>query len=108
MEVEHAGRLPPTLGGKQDGQVSGMSDSGEWRDEKDSRGHSMVPATPRDVVHIRVGSFILVFLFAFAVLGVIARAPVITGIALVLAVVTVIDIVLAVRRQKSRRDGEAG
>ncbi|MCK2212614.1 hypothetical protein MF672_002185 [Actinomadura sp. ATCC 31491] len=51
----------------------------------------------------------LVFLFAFTVLGLIARAPVITGIAIALAVVTVIDMILAVRRQKQRRgDGEAG
>ncbi len=68
----------------------------------------MVPATPRDVVHIRVGSFLLVFLFALAVLGVISRAPVMTGIAIVAAVVVVIDIVLAVRRQKNRDTGEAG
>ncbi len=68
----------------------------------------MVPATPRDVAHIRVGSFILVFLFALAVLGVISRAPVMTGIAIVAAIVTVIDIVLAVRRQKDRDIGEAG
>lgn len=68
----------------------------------------MVPATPRDVVHIRVGSFLLVFLFVFTVLGIIARAPVITGIALVAAVVTIIDITLAVRRQKQRGNGEAG
>ncbi|TDD00270.1 hypothetical protein E1292_29140 [Nonomuraea deserti] len=85
-----------------------MSEHGEWHEEKSRRGHAMVPATPRDVVHIRVGSFLLVFLFAFAVLGLIARAPVMTGIAVVLAVLTVIDITLAVRRQKQRSDGEAG
>lgn len=83
-------------------------DHGEWHEEGDAKGHPMVPATPRDVVHIRVGSFLLVFLFAFAVLGLIARAPVLTGIAVVLAIVTVIDIVLAVRRQKARHNGEAG
>ncbi|MEO3794334.1 hypothetical protein ABGB14_29315 [Nonomuraea sp. B10E15] len=85
-----------------------MSEHGEWHEEKSSRGHAMVPATPRDVVHIRVGSFLLVFLFAVAVLGLIAGAPVMTGIAAVLAVLTVIDITLAVRRQKQRSDGEAG
>ncbi|MEV0378676.1 hypothetical protein [Nonomuraea sp. NPDC050643] len=68
----------------------------------------MVPATPRDVVHLRVGSFILMFLFAFAVLGIIAQAPVMTGIAIVLAVITVIDMTLAARRQKLRHNGEAG
>lgn len=85
-----------------------MSHNGEWHEERDRKGHAMVPATPRDVVHIRVGSFMLVFLFAFAVLGIITRAPVMTGVAVALAVFTVIDIVLAVRRQKQRHDGEAG
>lgn len=68
----------------------------------------MVPATPRDVVHIRVGSFILMFLFAFAVLGLIAGAPVMTGVAVALFVVTIIDMAMAIRRQKQRRSGEAG
>ncbi|TMR25411.1 hypothetical protein ETD86_00720 [Nonomuraea turkmeniaca] len=85
-----------------------MVDNGKWHEERDRKGHAMVPATPRDVVHIRVGSFLLVFMFAFAVLGVITGAPVMTGIAVVLAVATVVDIVLAVRRQKQRSDGEAG
>jgi hypothetical protein len=85
-----------------------MSDKEEWHEERDRRGHAMVPATPRDVVHIRVGSFMLVFLFAFTVLGIITGAPVMTGVALALAVATVVDIVLAVRRQRRRRDGEAG
>lgn len=69
----------------------------------------MVPATPRDVVHIRVGSFLLVFLFAFTVLGIIARAWVLAGIAVLLAVATVVDITLAVKRQKNKgAHGEAG
>lgn len=68
----------------------------------------MVPATPRDVVHIRVGSFVLVFMFAFAVLGLLTGAYVITAIAVVLAVVTVVDMVMAIRRQKRGHDGEAG
>ncbi|MEV4221543.1 hypothetical protein [Nonomuraea sp. NPDC049725] len=85
-----------------------MTEDRNWQETRDGRGHAMVPATPRDVVHIRVGSFLLVFLFAFAVLGVIARAPVITGFAVVAAVVVVIDIVMAVRRQKNRDTGEAG
>ncbi|PZG20727.1 hypothetical protein [Nonomuraea aridisoli] len=85
-----------------------MHDNGKWHEERDSRGHAMVPATPRDVMHIRVGSFLLVFLFAFAVLGLITGASVMTGIAIVLGVLIVIDITLAVRRQKRRSDGEAG
>ncbi|MGN9838898.1 hypothetical protein ACTMTI_12325 [Nonomuraea sp. H19] len=85
-----------------------MADNGKWHEERDRKGHAMVPATPRDVVHVRVGSFMLVFLFAFAVLGLITRAPVMTGVAVALAVATVIDMVLAVRRQKERGNGEAG
>jgi hypothetical protein len=108
MQLWHPVRLPRTLGGKRDGQVSGMADDGKWHEERDRRGHAMVPATPRDVVHIRVGSFMLVFLFAFAVLGLITRAPVLTGVAVALGVATVIDMVLAIRRQKQRQDGEAG
>ncbi|MBB5774091.1 hypothetical protein [Nonomuraea jabiensis] len=86
----------------------GMPDNGKWHEERDTKGHPMVPATPRDVAHIRIGSFLLVFLFAFAVLGIIVGAPVMTGIALVVGLITVVDIALAVRRQKLRQDGEAG
>jgi Flp pilus assembly protein TadB len=85
-----------------------MSDNRGWEERRDARNHAMVPATPRDVAHIRVVSFMMVFLFAFAVLGLIAHAPVITGIAVVLAIIGVIDIVLAVRRQKRGHSGEAG
>ncbi|WP_188191743.1 hypothetical protein [Nonomuraea sp. SYSU D8015] len=85
-----------------------MANTGEWHEDRDRKGHAMVPATPRDVVHIRVGSFMLVFLFAFTVLGIITRAPVLAGIAVALGIVTVIDIILAVRRQRQRSDGEAG
>ncbi|NUW36390.1 hypothetical protein HTZ77_34015 [Nonomuraea sp. SMC257] len=84
-----------------------MSENNQW-EERSATGKPMVPATPRDVVHIRAGSFILVFCFAMAVLGLIAHFPVLTGIAVVVAVVTVVDMVLAVRRQKSRNVGEAG
>jgi hypothetical protein len=85
-----------------------MADNGKWHEQRDKRGHAMVPATPRDVVHIRVGSYLLVFLFAFTVLGILTGAPVLTAVAILLAVLTVIDITMAVRRQKRRRDGEAG
>ncbi len=69
----------------------------------------MVPATPRDVVHIRVGSFLQVFLFAITVLGINAQAWVLAGIAVLLAIATVVDITLAVKRQKNKgAHGEAG
>ncbi|MFC5830091.1 hypothetical protein [Nonomuraea insulae] len=87
-----------------------MYDNGKWHEGRDSRGHAMVPATPRDVVHIRVGSFLLVFLFAFTVLGIITGAPVLAGVAVVLAIGTVVDMALAIRRGKRGHghDGEAG
>ncbi|MEV0144500.1 MULTISPECIES: hypothetical protein [unclassified Nonomuraea] len=84
-----------------------MSENNQW-EQRSKSGKPMVPATPRDVVHIRAGSFILVFAFALAALGLIAGIPVLTGVAAVVAVVTIVDIVLAVRRQKSRNVGEAG
>ncbi|GGO65393.1 hypothetical protein [Nonomuraea cavernae] len=90
-----------------------MSEKSEWerRDQWEGRSESgkpMVPATPRDVVHIRVGSFILVFAFAFGVLGIISQAYGLTVIAALAAVITIVDIVLAVRRQRDRNVGEAG
>ncbi|MEV0586147.1 hypothetical protein [Nonomuraea sp. NPDC050310] len=77
-------------------------------EEYSESGKPMVPATPRDVVHIRVGSFILVFALAIGVLGLIAHAPGLTWAAGIVAVITIVDIVLALRRQRSRGAGEAG
>ncbi|GAA4520713.1 MULTISPECIES: hypothetical protein [Nonomuraea] len=85
-----------------------MSDNKDWVETRDKKGHAMVPATPRDVVHIRVGSFILVFLFAMCVLSLIAKAWVMTGITIVLAILTVINIWRAVRKQKDSDVGEIG
>lgn len=78
------------------------------REEISPDGKPMARATPRDVAHIRVGSFILVFLIAIGALGMISHAPVLTIIAGVLAVVTLVDILLAVRRQKNRGTEEVG
>jgi Flp pilus assembly protein TadB len=85
-----------------------MSDNGNWHEERDKRGHAMVPATPSDVVHLRVGTFLLVFLFAFTVLGLLTGAWVLACVAVLLGIGTIVDMVLAVRRQKRRSDGEAG
>jgi phosphoglycerol transferase MdoB-like AlkP superfamily enzyme len=85
-----------------------MNKDNDWVETRDKKGHAMVPATPRDVVVIRVSSFILVFLFALAVLGAIAQAWVMTGIAVVLAVLTALNIWRAVKKQKDRDVGEAG
>lgn len=71
-------------------------------------GQPMVPATPRDIVYIRIGSFILIFLIALGAISMVAGAFVLSIAAGVLAVVTVVAIVLAVRRQRWRGSGEAG
>ena len=42
-------------------------------EQRSPTGKPMVPATPRDVVHIRIGSFILVFCAAVALLAGITR-----------------------------------
>lgn len=76
--------------------------------QRSPTGKPMVPATPRDVVHIRLGSFALVFTFALGAAGMIAGVPWLTVIAVVLAVVVAVDIALAVRRQSRRGSGEAG
>ncbi|MCG5213129.1 hypothetical protein [Streptosporangium sp. KLBMP 9127] len=69
------------------------------------------PSTPRDVVHIRLGSFVLVFLVAIGVLGFVSGATWLLVVAGVLALVTIADIVLAIQRQGTRErqgDGSAG
>ncbi|MFI6538576.1 hypothetical protein ACIBHY_39400 [Nonomuraea sp. NPDC050547] len=55
-----------------------------------------------------MGSFILVFLAVFGALGLIAGIPAITGVAVVLAIVTAVDMALAVRRQRRGKSEEAG
>ncbi|MFI6499919.1 hypothetical protein [Nonomuraea typhae] len=65
-------------------------------------------ATPRDVVHVRVGSFVLIFAVVIGVIGLFVGAPVLTIAAGVVIVVTVVDMVLAVRGQRERGSGEAG
>jgi lysylphosphatidylglycerol synthetase-like protein (DUF2156 family) len=66
-------------------------------------------ATPRDVAHIRLGSFALVAVIAFGVLGLITGLTWLTIVMAVLAVAAIVDITLAVRRQsRAPRDVEAG
>jgi hypothetical protein len=74
-------------------------------------GKPAAASTPRDVVHIRFGSFALVFLVAVGVLAFVSGLVWLTVVAGVLAVVTIGDIVLAIRRQSGRErqgDGSAG
>lgn len=83
-------------------------DQEERPEELSATGKPMTPATPRDVVHIRIGSFVLIFAFVVGVLGLIARVPALTWLAGIAAVITVVDILLAVRRRRAGETGEAG
>jgi Flp pilus assembly protein TadB len=70
-----------------------------------------VPSTPRDVVHIRAGSFLLVFAIALAALSLVAGLPWLTIVAAVIVIATITDMVIAVRRQRSHEregNGSAG
>ncbi|SDQ34343.1 hypothetical protein [Thermostaphylospora chromogena] len=67
-----------------------------------------VPATPRDVVHIRLGSFALFFSVLIGALGLIAGIPVLTGVMAVIAVIAIVDIAIAIRRQSAREKEEDG
>lgn len=80
---------------------------GDWEEEYSETGKPMVPATPRDVAYVRLGSVGIVFLVGFAALGLIVGIPLLTGAAVVLLVIVVVLMVRAMRAQ-SRGSGEAG
>ncbi|MBB2910190.1 hypothetical protein FHS43_001453 [Streptosporangium becharense] len=83
---------------------------GQQPEETSADGRAMVPATPRDVVHIRLGSFVLVALIGISVIGFVSGLTWLLAVTAVLAVVVVVDMVLAMRRQSRARGGmpEAG
>jgi hypothetical protein len=60
----------------------------------------MVRATPRDLIHIRLASFVLFLALALGVLSLVAKAPLLTVILGVIAVIAIVDVVLAIRRQR--------
>lgn len=69
-------------------------------EERSETGKPMVRATPRDVVHIRIGSFILLFTLAFGGLSFAIGARVLSVILFLIAAGVIVDIALAVRRQR--------
>ncbi|GAA3042448.1 MULTISPECIES: hypothetical protein [Streptosporangium] len=88
-----------------------MTSEGQMPETTSASGKPMVRGTPRDVAHIRFGSFALVAAIALGVLGVVAGIPWLTIVAGVLALVVIGDIVLAMRRQSRTPSGsttEAG
>jgi hypothetical protein len=71
----------------------------------------MVNATPRDVVHIRLGSFGLIPIIILGVFGFATGTIWLVVAMAVLAVVVIVDIALAIRRQSRSNPGmttEAG
>ncbi|GAT64481.1 hypothetical protein PS9374_00111 [Planomonospora sphaerica] len=79
------------------------------RPEQTSRtGKTMVPATPRDVVHIRLGSFAMIAAIAIGALSFAAGLVWITAVMAVLAVVAAVDMGMAVRRQNRNREQRGG
>ncbi|MFF3437484.1 hypothetical protein [Streptosporangium sp. NPDC002721] len=88
-----------------------MTAEGQMPEETSASGKPMVAATPRDVVHIRLGSFALIAVIGLGVLGVVAGITWLTVAMAVLAVIAIADIVLAMRRQSRTPPGrttEAG
>jgi Flp pilus assembly protein TadB len=69
-------------------------------EQQSPTGKPMVPATPKDVVHIRVGSFLLVFCVAVGLIAALAGVWWLTVVVIAVALVVVLDVVLAVRRQR--------
>ncbi|GII76628.1 hypothetical protein Sru01_16100 [Sphaerisporangium rufum] len=72
----------------------------ETPEQRSERGRPMTAATPRDLIHVRLGSFVIFLAFAVGVLSLIMGLTVVTIVAAVVAVAAVVDVVLAVRRQR--------
>jgi hypothetical protein len=87
-----------------------MSPEGQ-PEETNAKGQPAVRATPRDVVHIRLGSFGLIPIIILGVFGFATGTIWLIVAMAVLAVIVIVDIVLAVRRQSRGEPGmttEAG
>ncbi|MDP9841995.1 hypothetical protein [Streptosporangium lutulentum] len=83
----------------------------ELPEQTSETGKPMVSATPRDVVHIRLGSFGLIPIVILGVFGFATGTTWLIIAMVVLALIVIADVVLAVRRQSRSRPGmttEAG
>ncbi|MEV7964590.1 hypothetical protein AB0O34_01225 [Sphaerisporangium sp. NPDC088356] len=72
----------------------------ETPEQRSSTGKPMVTGTPRDVIHIRLASFVLFLAVALGVLALVAKATLLAVALGVIAVIAIVDVVLAVRRQR--------
>ncbi|GIH73698.1 hypothetical protein [Planobispora longispora] len=71
-------------------------------------GKPMVPATPRDVAHIRIGSFALLAALAIGGLAFAGGLVWLSVVMVVLALVAAVDIAVAIRRQNQSRRTRGG
>ncbi|WP_157529968.1 hypothetical protein [Microtetraspora niveoalba] len=69
-------------------------------EQESEKGITRVPATPRDVIHILIGAFLLVLCFGVALTGALTRVWWVFGAAGFVAIIVVADIALALRRQR--------
>ncbi|GAA0375851.1 hypothetical protein GCM10009530_27940 [Microbispora corallina] len=74
-------------------------------EQRSPTGKPMVPATPVDVIRIRIASFVLVFCVAVGVLSAVARLWWLTAIVGIVVVITALFMAFAVRRQRSLGGG---
>jgi hypothetical protein len=65
----------------------------------------MVAATPRDVIHIRLASFVIFLALAVCVLALVGRVALPAIVAAVVAVIAIVDVLFAVRRQRRLGSG---
>ncbi|MFF4775491.1 hypothetical protein [Microtetraspora fusca] len=69
-------------------------------EQESEKGIPRVPATPRDVIHILIGAFLLVLCFGVALTGALTRVWWVLAAAGVLAAIVAVDIFFALRRQR--------
>jgi membrane protein YdbS with pleckstrin-like domain len=72
----------------------------ETPEQRSTTGKPMVAGTPRDVIHIRLASFVLFLAVALGVLALVAKATPLVIVLAVVAVIAIVDVVLAIRRQR--------
>ncbi|WP_344949240.1 hypothetical protein [Sphaerisporangium flaviroseum] len=72
----------------------------ETPEQRSTTGKPMVTGTPRDLIHIRLASFVLFLTIALGVLALVAKATVLVIVLAVVAVVAIVDVMFAVRRQR--------
>ncbi|MDH2427513.1 hypothetical protein [Sphaerisporangium sp. TRM90804] len=72
----------------------------ETPEQRSETGKPMVRATPRDVLHIRLASFVVFIALALGVLAFVAGATIVAVALGVVAVIAIVDMVLAIRRQR--------